>query len=81
MSKKFDDFYQQHQFQTLLIADQLDKNFKKALATLFCANTIVKYSNNTNNTIENDIVDANNAIENDKNIMDMQNYMKNDKSV
>ena len=36
--KRFDDSRQQHQFQTLLKADQLDDNVKKALAVVFCAN-------------------------------------------
>lgn len=68
MPKGFDDFYQQHQFQTLLEADQLYDNVKKTLATLFCANTTAK---NKINTI---IEEIDRIAENNKNIVDVEDY-------
>ena len=62
--KRFDDSRQQHQFQTLLKADQLDDNVKKALAVISCANEVD----------EVDQVDEVDEIENE-NIVDVRDYM------
>ena len=59
--KEFDDSHQQHQFQTLLKADQLDDDVKKALAVVFCAN-------------EANEVDEVDEVEN-KDIVDVRDYI------
>ena len=40
LPKGFEDIREQHQFQTLLQEHQLDDDIRKALAVVFCANTI-----------------------------------------
>ena len=60
----FEDSRQQHQFQTLLKADQLDDNVKKALAVIFCANEVD----------EADEVDEDDEVGN-KDIVDVRDYM------
>ena len=42
---------QQHQFQTLLQVNQLDKNMKKALVVMFCASNAKKEVNIDKNII------------------------------
>ena len=56
--KRFDDARQQHQFQTLLKADQLDDNIKKTLAAMFYA----------------DEVDVDSEVDENKNIVDVRDY-------
>ena len=60
--KKIEDLRQQHQFQTLLQDDQLDKNVKKALAVIF-------YTGNTD--ADKDIINAKNYL--DDNIAENNN--------
>ena len=58
ISKKVENLLQQHQFQTLLQNDQLDKNMKKILMVMF-------YIGNTNenlNTNKN-IININNYLD------------------
>ena len=49
------DLRQQHQYQTLLQDDQLDKNMKKALTVIFCTNKSIN--------VDKDIIDANDYLD------------------
>ena len=73
--KKFDNSRQQHQFQTLLKADQLDNNLRKALAVIFCANTIV--DNEADNKVDkvDNKVDVDSEVEKNENIVDVKDYV------
>ena len=66
--KRFDDSRQQHQFQTLLKADQLDNDVKKALAVIFCGNEVDEVN-------EVDVVDVDSEVGKDENIVDVRDYM------
>ena len=68
--KGFDNARQQHQFQTLLKANQLDDNVKKALAVVFRANKAEK----VNGIDEVDEVDEV-EIEENENIVDVRDYI------
>ena len=79
--KGFDDSRQQHQFQTLLKADQLDDNFKKALAVIFCANTTAN-NEGDNKTDDADSkvdvdseINVDNEVEKDEDIVDVRDYI------
>ena len=71
--KRFDDSRQQHQFQTLLKADQLDDNVKKALAVVFCANKANK-TNEASEVNKVDEVDKIDEVENEA-IVDVRDYI------
>ena len=73
--KGFDDSRQQHQFQTLLKADQLDDNNKKALAVVFCANEANEANkvDEIDEVNEIDEVDKVDEVENE-NIVDVRDY-------
>ena len=62
--KGFDDACQQHQFQTVLKADQLDDDVRKTLAVIFCANKADQV----------DEVDEVDEVENED-IVDVRDYM------
>ena len=65
----FDDSCQQHQFQTLLKADQLNDDVRKALAVIFCANEV----DEVDEVDEIDEVDEVDEVENE-NIVDVRDY-------
>ena len=67
--KGFDNSRQQHQFQTLLKADQLDHNVRKALAVIFCANEV----DEVDEIDEIDEVEEVDEVENE-NIVDVKDY-------
>ena len=58
--KRVENSRQQHQFQTLLQNNQLDKDIKKALAVIFCDSNAKKEVN-----IDKDIIDADDYLDND----------------
>ena len=66
-----DDSQSQEQFQTLLKADQLDDDIKKALAVIFCANEIDEVDE-VDEVDEDDVVSE---VEKDENIVDARDYM------
>ena len=70
--KGVDNSRSQQQFQTLLKADQLDDNLRKALAVIFCANT--KPNNAAEDVDEVDEVDVNSEVDEDENIVDVRDY-------
>ena len=78
LPKRFDDSRQQHQFQTLLQADQLDDNVKKALAVAFCVNTTAEHGAESIGNDTEVIVDIVNEVdeldENDKPIINLEDY-------
>ena len=71
--KSFDNSHQQHQFQTLLKANQLDDNIKKSLAVVFCANKANK-ANEIDEVNEVNEIDEVDEVEN-KDIVDVRNYI------
>ena len=71
-----DDSCHRQQFQTLLETDQPDKDIRKALAVIFCANKV--HEINENNKIDEvDEVDEVNEVEVEKNedIVDVRDYI------
>lgn len=70
MLKGFNGLCQQQQFQTLLKINQLGNNVKKALAVMFYVNTTA--NNDGINAIINNIDEI---AENNKDIVDIENYM------
>ena len=73
MPKKFNDSCQQQQFQTLLTAEHLDIDVKKALKVVFSANTVAtSATDNAINAID-DLVDV-------EDIVNAQNYVEKDRS-
>ena len=58
--KGVEDLRQQHQFQTLLQDDQLDKDVKKDLAVMFCAGNAKEEVN-----IDEDIINAEDYLDDD----------------
>ena len=66
ISKGVEDLRQQHQFQTLLQDNQLDKDVKKALAVIFCAGNAREEVNidediiNTDDDLDDNMVADNN---------------------
>ena len=68
--KGFDDSRQQHQFQTLLKADQLDDDVRKTLAVIFCANEV----DEVDEVDEIDEVDEVDEVE-DEDIVDVRDYI------
>ena len=67
--KESDDSQQQHQFQTVLKASQLDDDIKKALAVMF-------YTDKVADEVDVDSeVDVDDEVEKDKNIVDVRNYI------
>ena len=74
--KGIDNSRQQHQFQTLLKANQLDDDIKKALAVVFCANKANKANemDEVDEVDEVDKVDEVDEIENED-IVDVRDYI------
>ena len=72
--KGFEDSRQQHQFQTLLKADKLDDNVKKALAVIFCANEVDEDKVDKEKIDEIDEVHEVDKVEN-IDIMDVRDYI------
>ena len=70
--KDINDSQSQEQFQTLLKADQLDDDIKKALAVIFCANEVDEVDGVDEDEV--DEVDEVDEIEN-KDIVDVRDYM------
>ena len=80
MPKGFNDYCQQQQFQTLLTAEHLDDNMKKALERVFSANTVaISPIDNAINAIDDGINAINDLIDVEKDIVDAQDYVKDDK--
>ena len=74
--KRFDDARQQHQFQTLLKADQLDDDVKKALAVIFSANSTEANEINVDSEVDVDSkVDMDSEVEKNENIVDVRDYI------
>ena len=67
----FNDSRQQHQFQTVLKASQLDNDIKKALAVMFYAN---EGDEDSEVDVENE-VDVDSEVEKDENIVDVRDYI------
>ena len=64
------DSRQQHQFQTVLKASQLDKDIKKALAVMFYADKV----NGVNEVDEVDEVDVDSEVDENENIVHMRDH-------
>ena len=83
--KEVDDSRQQHQFQTLLKADQLDDDVKRALSVIFCANStdrdeINAIANELDRVYEVDGVDKVDEVDEvdeveNKDIVDVRDYI------
>ena len=72
--KKVNDLQQQHQFQTVLKASQLDKKIKKALAVMFYA----KKANEADEVDKVDVdskIDVDCEIEKSEDIVDVRDYI------
>ena len=71
--KRVDDSCQQHQFQTLLKAENLDDNVRKALAVMFYADKIVVDSKvDADSEVD---VDSDSEVEKNENIVDVRDYI------
>ena len=74
--KGVEDARQQHQFQTLLKADQLDDDVKKALAVIFSANSTEANEINVDSEVDVDSkVDMDSEVEKNENIVDVRDYI------
>ena len=72
--KGVDDSQSQEQFQTLLKADQLDNDIKKALAVIFCANKVDEVD-------EVDVdseIDVDSEVQKNEDIVDVRDYINQD---
>lgn len=78
MPKGFDDSRPQHQFQTLLRADQLDDDVKKALAVIFCANTTAEDGINAIEDNVDNVDDVDDVAENEEDIVGVEDYVEDD---
>ena len=72
--KGFDNARQQYQFQTLLKADQLDDNVKKALAVVFSSNEVDEVDLDSKVDVDSE-VDMDSRVKKDENIVDVRDYM------
>ena len=77
LPKNIEDSRQQHQFQTLLQNHQLDGDVKKALAVMFCVNTVIDKDVNDEGVDEKGvdaIVDENKENEENKEIINVEEF-------
>ena len=74
--KRFNDSRQQHQFQTVLKASQLNDDIKKALAVMFYADEVdVDNEVDVNSKVNVDEVDVDSEVEKNENIVDVREYI------
>ncbi|MCJ1424864.1 hypothetical protein MMC29_002752, partial [Sticta canariensis] len=82
MPKGFNNSRQQQQFQTLLKAEQLDVDVKKALRAVFSANIVaidvIYVTDNAINAIDDSIAVEKEEKEADEDILNVQHYVEDD---
>ena len=69
--KEIDDSRQQHQFQTLLKAEHLDNDLRKAFAVIFCANTTANEAGEVDEIDGVDEIDDDSEVEEDEDVVDV----------